>query len=108
MLCSRGSLSHPPRIKVKKKVSSSTFCKHKCTRRNDASIIIQNDELLNKLNELLDDRKNIFKKSIIDRYIDRANALCSGGKYSALDHLCYAEFSAYYTINNKLDHSSEY
>ena len=62
MFCSRGSLSHPPRIKVKKKVSSSTFSKHKCTRRNDASIIIQNDELLNKLNELPDDRKNIFKK----------------------------------------------
>ena len=108
MLRSRGSLSRPPRIKVKKRVSSSTFGKHKCMRRNDTSIIIKKDELLNRLNELPDDGKNIFKKSIIYWYIDRANALFSSGKYSALNHICYAEFSAYCTINNQLDHSSEY
>ena len=31
----------------------------------------------------------------------------SGGKYSALDNCCCAEFSAYYTADNKPGHSSE-
>ena len=35
-----------------------------------------------ELNELPDDRPNIFKKSSIDQYIDRPNALFSGGKHS--------------------------
>ena len=43
---------------------------------------------------------------MIDWYIDSPNALFSGGKYSALYHFCYAEFTAYYTIDNKPVHSS--
>ena len=42
-----------------------------------------------ELNELPDDSTNIFKKSNIDRYMDRLNLLFSGEKYSALDHFCY-------------------
>ena len=41
-----------------------------------------------ELNELPDDSTNIFKRSNIDRYIDRLNALSSVGKYSALDNFC--------------------
>ena len=40
--------------------------------------------------------------------IDRLNALLIGEYYRSLDNYCYAEFSAYYTINNKPDHSSKY
>ena len=40
--------------------------------------------------------------------IDRPNALLIGEYYRSLDNYCYAEFSAYYTINNKPDHSSKY
>ena len=53
-------------------------------------------------------RRNIFKKSNIDQQIDRPDVLFSVGKYCALDRVSYAKFSAYYTINNKPDHSSEY
>ena len=56
-----------------------------------------------ELNELLDDRRNIFNKLNISRYINRQNALFSGGKYSDLDNFCLAEFSAYNTIDNKPD-----
>ena len=40
--------------------------------------------------------------------IDRLNALLIGEYYRSLDNYCSAEFSAYYTINNKPDHSSKY
>ena len=52
-----------------------------------------------KLNELLDDSRNILKKSNIDRYSD-----CLVVESS----FCYAESTAYYTIHNKPDHSFEY
>ena len=61
-----------------------------------------------KLNELPDDSANTFRKSNIDWYIDRRNVLLSGEKCSALDDYCYAEFSAYYTMDNKPNHSCEY
>ena len=93
----RSSLSHALRIEVKKSVSSSTFL-FLCT------LLLSKKEL----NELPDDSINIFKKSNIDQYIIRRNALFGESKYSALDHFCYTEFSAYYTINKKPDHSSEY
>ena len=48
----------------------------------------------------------IFKKSDIDRYVDRPSALFSCRKYIALDHSCYAGFSADFTIDDQLDHSS--
>ena len=47
-----------------------------------------------------------FKKSDIDRYVDRPSALFSCRKYIALDHSCYAGSSADFTIDNQLDHSS--
>ena len=40
--------------------------------------------------------------------IDRLNALLIGEYYRSLDNYCYAEFSACYSVNNKLDHSSKY
>lgn len=43
--------------------------------RKDNSIIIEKE-----LNELPDISTNIFKKSNIDQYIDRTNALFSGEK----------------------------
>ena len=61
-----------------------------------------------KLNESLNDSKNIFKRSNIDQYIDKPNVLFSGGKDSALDKFCYAECSLHYKIDNETNNSSEY
>ena len=54
-----------------------------------------------ELRELPDDSPNIFKKSNIDRYMERPNALFCNGEYSMLNHFCYAEFLAYYTLESK-------
>ena len=54
-----------------------------------------------ELSELPDDSSNIFKKSNIDRYIEKPNATFYHGKYSALNYFCYAEFLAYYTLESK-------
>ena len=48
-----------------------------------------------ELSELPDDSSNIFKKSNIDRYVERPNAIFYNGKYSVLDHFCFAKFLAY-------------
>ena len=40
----------------------------------------------NKFNKLPDDNINTFKKSNIDQYINRPNALVGEGKCSALDN----------------------
>ena len=63
-----------------------------------------------ELNELPDDSPNIFKKSNVERYIDRPDKLFLGGKYRILDDFCYAEFSAYYIndTNRLKDSDSEY
>ena len=57
-----------------------------------------------ELNESPNDSPNILKKL----NIDRLDALLFGEYYRSLDNYCSAEFSAYYTINNKPDHSSKY
>ena len=41
-----------------------------------------------ELNELPDDSPNIFKKSNIDRYVERPSATFCNGKYSALNGFC--------------------
>ena len=48
--------------------------------------------------QLPDDSTDIFKKNMIDRYIDRPNKLFCNGKYSILDGFCYAEFLRYYYL----------
>ena len=61
-----------------------------------------------ELSELSDDNPNIFKKSNIDRYVERPSATFCSGKCSALNDFCYAEFLAYYTLENKSSNSCEY
>ena len=45
--------------------------------------------------------KNVFKKNMLDRYIDRPNARYMNGRYAALDRLCFAEFLANYSLEFK-------
>ena len=58
--------------------------------------------------ELPDDSKNIFKRSNIDRYMERPSATLCNGKYIVLNDFCYAEFLAYYTAENKTSKTCEY
>ena len=61
-----------------------------------------------ELTELQDDSPNIFKKSNIDRYVERPSETFCNGKYSALNDFCYTEFLAYYTLENKSSNFWEY
>ena len=54
-----------------------------------------------ELSKLADDNPNIFKRSNIDCYMERASATFCNGKYSVLNDFCYAQFLAYYTLENK-------
>ena len=47
-----------------------------------------------------EDSKGIFKRNMIDRYIDRPNITSFGGKYSILDSFCYAEFLRFYYVGS--------
>ena len=61
-----------------------------------------------ELSELRDNSPNIFKKSNIDRYMERPNATFCNGKYSIVVDFCYTEFLAYYTLGNKPSKTGEY
>ena len=48
-----------------------------------------------------EDETNIFKKNMLDRYIDRPNLEFKKGKYSAMNSLCYANFLSNYYLDSK-------
>ena len=55
-----------------------------------------------EIDELPEDSCDVFKRNMIDRYIDRPNTAFLGGKYKMLDTFCYANFLAhYYILPNK-------
>ena len=51
--------------------------------------------------ELDDKRKDVFKRNMLDRYINRPNPTFANGIYSVLDQFCYAEFLRYYYLSPK-------
>ena len=51
--------------------------------------------------ELPEDSTDIYKRNMLDRYIDRPNATFKNGKYSVLDKMCYAEFLSHYYLASK-------
>ena len=48
--------------------------------------------------ELPDDSTDIFQRNMQDRYIDLPDKNFMGGRYSAIDAMCFAEFLSYYYI----------
>ena len=58
--------------------------------------------------ELPDDSPNIFIRSNIDLYLERASAIFCIGKFRILNDFCYAEFVAYYTLENKSNKACGY
>ncbi|XP_066911584.1 uncharacterized protein [Clytia hemisphaerica] len=52
---------------------------------------------------------NVFKKNMLDRYIDRPNRAFKNGRYAAMDALCYAQFlSNYYLEPKKKEIENDY
>ena len=60
-----------------------------------------------KLKELRNDYLNILKKSNIDCYMGRPRATFYNVKNSFLNDFCYAEFLAFYTLENKSNKTCE-
>ena len=44
--------------------------------------------------------KDLFKRNMLDRYIDRLDKIFRQGKYQFLDEMCYAEFLSNYSLEN--------
>ena len=59
-----------------------------------------------EIDELPEDSVDIFKRNMIDLYIDRQTSTFSNGRYSILDSFCYAEFVAHYYLLPKNSNDS--
>ena len=59
-----------------------------------------------EIKELPEDCTNIFKKNMIDRYMDRPKSQFSGGKYGAVAFICFADFLANYYLMPKHNEDS--
>ena len=61
-----------------------------------------------EIDELPEDSTDVFKQSMVDKYVDRPNATFAKGKYSILSQFCFAEFLRYYyIIRPKPDNDSQ-
>ena len=57
-------------------------------------VCLNEDEIF----ELSEYSNEIFKRNVVDWYIDRTNKTSSGEKFAVLDTLCFAEFSRHYDL----------
>ena len=62
-----------------------------------------------EIDELPEDSVDVFKRNMVDRYLERPNYTFSNGKFSILDSFCYAEFVAHYYLlpNNSNDYVND-
>jgi len=51
---------------------------------------------------------NVFRKNMLDRYINRLNTTFKSGRYAAMDALCYAQFLAKYYLESKNKEENDY
>jgi len=54
-----------------------------------------------ELAELADNSTDIFKRNMLDRYLDRPNISFKGGRYRSIDGMCFAIFHMYYYVDNR-------
>ena len=76
----------PRVISANRNVSEKRFC-----------IFLSKNEII----DLSEDSEDIFKRNMIDRYIDSPNIASFGGKGSILDSFCYAEYLRFYYLASK-------
>jgi len=55
-----------------------------------------------ELADLPEDSKEVYKKNMLDRYVDRPNRTFSNGKFQNIDDLCYVQFCANYQLDEKM------
>ena len=68
---------------------------------NERFRMMKNEEEINKIPEYSDD---IFKRNMLDRYVDRPNKTFLRGKFAICDELCYAQFCAFYRLDTNVDY----
>ena len=51
-----------------------------------------------EIDELPEDSVDVFKRNMVDRYLDRPNLTFSNRKFGILDSFCFAEFVAHYYL----------
>ena len=51
------------------------------------------------MQKLPPDSTDVYKKSMIDRYMDRPNATFKNGMFKIINNLCFAQFLACYFID---------
>lgn len=56
----------------------------------------------NEIEELPEESEDVFKRNMLDRYIDRPNRTFKQGRYAVLDEMCYAAFCANYVLDSKI------
>ena len=61
-------------------------------RENRFNILHSQQEIF----ELPDGTEDIFKKNMLDRYMDRTDEKFQNGKFASVNYLCYAKFLRYY------------
>ena len=104
MFCSGGSLPYFARIEAKEILFGCVFfCQHQFPEETVQVLLPKKER-----RDLPDDSSNIFKRSNIDLYLERASATFCIGKFRVLNGFCYAEFLAYYTLENKSNKTCEY
>ena len=54
--------------------------------------------------EMPEDSDEIFKRNMLDRYVDRPNRTFLRGKFSVCNDLCYAQFTANYRLDSKINY----
>ena len=83
------------RALVKKILPNSNFYQYKPSRK--AFRICRTEE---ELSELPEDSPAVFKRNMLDRYMNRPNETYKNGKYSVVDRMCFAEFCSHYYLSN--------
>ena len=51
-----------------------------------------------EISDLPEDSKKIFRRNMLDWYIDRSKLISSNSKFAVLDAFCFAEFSRYFYL----------
>ena len=91
-----------PKLNLKRIFQAAHFVNTNLTEERVQALLSEKE-----LGELPDNSSNLFKKSNINRYMERPSATFCNGKYSVLNGF-YAEYLAYYTLENKSNKTCEY
>ena len=58
-----------------------------------------------EIKDIPENSTDIFKKNMVDRYVDQPDLMFAAGKYAITDQMCYAEFLRYYYLIYKSIHN---